>query len=64
MSKSETRQANIEKRNRRITEAFHSRFTYKPRPRLHTHECVISQLAEEFCLSMARIEDNIRIKVK
>ena len=58
-----TRQTNYDKRNRRIREAFAKRYTHLPRPRLYTREYVISQLAEEFCLSMARIEDIIRIKV-
>lgn len=59
-----TRQNNLDKRNRRIKDAFEKRYTHLPRPRLYTREYVISQLADEFCLSMARVEDIIRIKVK
>ncbi|MBU6122237.1 hypothetical protein [Hymenobacter siberiensis] len=57
MSKSETWLVNVQKRNERIRNAFHPRFTYKPRPLLHSRECAIAHLAEEFFLSIARIED-------
>ncbi|GAA4349919.1 hypothetical protein GCM10023185_07030 [Hymenobacter saemangeumensis] len=52
-----TRQANYDKRNRKIKDAFFKRYTNQPRPKIYTREYVISQLAEEFNLSMARIED-------
>lgn len=58
-----TRQANTEKRNRKMRDAFYNRYTNMPRPRLHSREYVISQLAEEFNLSMSRVEDILYIKV-
>ena len=57
-----TRQTNYDKRNRRIKEAFEKRFTRQARPRLYTREYVLAQLADEFCLSMATVEDLIRLK--
>jgi hypothetical protein len=52
-----TRQTNYDKRNGRIKDAFEARFTKQPKPRIYTREYIISQLAEEFCLSMSTIEN-------
>lgn len=52
-----TRQTNYDKRNRRIKDAFELRFTKQVKPRIYTRAYIISQLAEEFCLSMSTIED-------
>ena len=59
-----TRQTNTQKRHERIRQAFRDRFTNKPRPRLYSREYVISQLAEEHCLSMATVEGIIWTKEK
>lgn len=52
-----TRQNNYDKRNQRIRDAFEQRYTKQPKPRIYTREYIISQLAEEFCLSMSTIEN-------
>ncbi|MDO7877362.1 hypothetical protein Q5H93_21655 [Hymenobacter sp. ASUV-10] len=52
-----TRQANTENRNRKIRNAFYDRYTNKPRPRQFSREYVISQLAEEYNLSMTTVEN-------
>ena len=57
-----TRQTNYDKRNQRIRDAYYKRFTLQPKPRIYTREGIIAQLAEEYCLSMATVEDIIRIK--
>jgi hypothetical protein len=57
-----TRKTNFEKRNQRIKEAFRLRYTDAPRPRKYSREYVIACLAEEYCLSMERIEDIIYAK--
>ncbi|HEX8350418.1 MAG TPA: hypothetical protein VF598_10690 [Hymenobacter sp.] len=59
-----TRQTNTQKRHARIRAAFRDRYTNKPRPRLYSREYIISQLAEEYCLSMATIESIIWTKAK
>jgi hypothetical protein len=59
MSKALTRTQNTEKRNQRICDAFYERYTSQPRPKLYTREYVISQLAEEHCLSMGTVENII-----
>ena len=56
MSKALTRQQNTDKRNAKLRTAFYDRYINLPRPRLHSREYVISQLAEEYCLSMATVE--------
>ena len=58
------RQANLDKRNRKIRDAFYKRFTQQPRPRLYTREFVLSQLAEEHNLSMATVERLVMPKAK
>ncbi|MBO2009191.1 hypothetical protein [Hymenobacter negativus] len=57
-----TRKTNTQKRHDRIRQAFRERYTNKPRPRLYSREYVISQLADEFCLSMATVEGIIWTK--
>jgi|GEM_PF-2287279 len=54
-----TRQTNYDRRNQKLRDAFYTRYTNQPRPKIYTREYVISQLAEEFCLSMSRVEDII-----
>ena len=58
------RQTNTQKRHERIRAAFRERYTSRPRPRLHSREYVVAQLAEEFCLSEKTVEDIIWTKVK
>lgn len=53
------RSANLARRNEQICIAFRARYTAQPRPRKFTREYVIGQLANEFFLSVARIEDII-----
>ena len=48
---------NREKRNARIREAFRQQFTDAPRPRKHSREYVLAQLADDFCLAIATVED-------
>jgi hypothetical protein len=50
-----TRATNTDKRNQRIKDAFYTRYTKQARPRKHTREFVVSELAEEFCLSPATV---------
>ena len=50
------RLTNTAKRNQRLKDAFYARYTNQPRPRKHTREFVVSQLAEEFYLSPATVE--------
>lgn len=47
------------KRNGRIVAEFKRRYTDQPRPRKYTKEYIISQLADEFYLSMSTVEDII-----
>ncbi len=57
-----TRKNNTEKRNKKLRDAFYERYTNLPRPRKYSREYVISQLAEEFNLSMSRVEDILYAK--
>lgn len=57
-----TRQTNYDKRNRRLRDAYFTRFTQQPRPRIYTRTYILAQLAEDFCLSMATVEDILRGK--
>ena len=59
-----TRVSNTQKRHARIRLAFRERYTTKPRPRVHSREYVVAQLADEFALSPATIENIIWTKVK
>ena len=52
-----TRHTNTAKRHARIRAAFCERYTCAPRPRKFSREYVLAQLAEEFCLSMATVEN-------
>jgi predicted nuclease of restriction endonuclease-like RecB superfamily len=56
------RQQNRLRRNERIRQAFQQRYTDVPRPRKFSREYVLSKLADEFCLSVATIEDIIYAK--
>lgn len=56
------RQQNRLRRNERICNAFRLRYSEAPRPRKHSREYVLSQLADEYCLSIATIEDIIYAK--
>lgn len=58
------RQQNRLRRNERIRQAFQQRYTQAPRPRKFSREYVLAQLADEFCLSVATIEDILYAKVK
>ncbi|MCB2379819.1 hypothetical protein LGH70_19640 [Hymenobacter sp. BT635] len=53
------RKTNREKRNARIRAQFKKRYTDAPRPRKYSREYIISQLAEEYYLSMHTVEDII-----
>ena len=57
-----TRQQNRLRRNDRICLAFRQRFTDAPRPRKFSREYVLAQLADDFCLSVATIEDIVYAK--
>jgi hypothetical protein len=57
-----TRQANTDKRNQKLRDAFYNRFTNQPRPKRFTREYIISQLAEEFNLSMGSVENILYAK--
>jgi len=59
-----TRANNTEKRNQKIRDAFYTRYTNQPRPRKFAREHVVSQLAEEFFLSAATVEDILYAGVK
>lgn len=56
------RQQNRLRRNERIREAFRQRYTDAPRPRKFSREYILAQLADDFCLSVATIEDIIYAK--
>lgn len=56
------RQANRLRRNDRIRHAFRQRYTDAPRPRKFSREYVLAQLADEFCLAVATVEDIIYAK--
>lgn len=57
MSTASARVQNREKRDARIREAFRTQFTDAPRPRKHSREYVLAQLAGDFFLAVATIED-------
>lgn len=57
-----TRKTNTQKRHERIRAAYRKRYTDQSRPRLYTREYIISQLADEYCLSMATVEGIIWTK--
>lgn len=57
-----TRQQNRLRRNDRIRLTFRQRYTDAPRPRKFSREYIIAQLADDFCLSIATIEDIIYAK--
>ncbi len=50
------RTANLDKRNLAIRDAFYQRFTKQPRPRIYTREYILSQLAQEYHLSITTVE--------
>jgi len=52
-----TRATNTEKRNRKIIDAFYTRYTKQPRPKLYTREYIIDQLANEHNLSTGTVEN-------
>lgn len=55
-----TRQSNYDKRNARIKAGFEKRYIHQPKvngARIYTRAYIISELAEEFCLSMSTIEN-------
>jgi predicted nuclease of restriction endonuclease-like RecB superfamily len=56
------RQQNRLRRNERIRQAFRQRYSDAPRPRKFSREYVLAQLANEFCLSVATIEDILYAK--
>jgi hypothetical protein len=56
------RQQNREKRNERIRAAFAQRYLDAPRPRKHSREHVVAQLADEFFLTVATIEDILYVR--
>ena len=58
------RQQNRLRRNERIRQAFQQRYTQAPRPRKFSREYVLAQLADEYCLSVATIEDILYAKAK
>lgn len=51
-----TRADRTQRRNQKIRDAFYARYTNQPRPKKYTREYVVSQLAEEYDLSMATVE--------
>lgn len=51
------RQQNRLRRNERIRQAFQQKWTDAVRPRKCSREFVLAQLAEDFCLAVATIED-------
>jgi AraC-like DNA-binding protein len=57
-----TRQQNRLRRNDRIRQAFRQRYTDAARPRKFSREYVLAQLADDFCLSVATIEDIVYAK--
>ena len=56
------RQQNRLRRNERIRQSFRSRYTDAPRPRKFSREYVLAQLADDYCLAVATIEDIIYAK--
>jgi hypothetical protein len=56
------RQQNRLRRNERIRQAFRQRYTDVPRPRKFSREYILAQLADDFCLSVATIEDILYAK--
>jgi hypothetical protein len=60
--RAKTLKSNKDKRNTKIRDEFRQRFTDAKRPRVYSREYVISQLAQEYYLSMATIEDIIYTK--
>lgn len=56
------RQQNRLRRNERIRQGFRLRYLEASRPRKHSREYVLAQLADEFCLSVATIEDIVYAK--
>lgn len=59
MKPTQTRRDNTSKKHDRIRELYAKRWTNAPRPRKFSREYIIAQLAEEFYLSLKRIEDII-----
>ena len=57
------RQQNRLRRNERIRQTFRQRYTEAPRPRKFSREYVLAQLADDYCLAVATIEDIIYAKV-
>ena len=57
-----TRRLNTGKKHERIRALYATRWTNAPRPRKYSREYIIAQLAEEFFLSLKRIEDIIYTK--
>jgi hypothetical protein len=58
------RQKNRLRRNERIQQTFRQRYTEAPRPRKFSREYILAQLADEFCLAVATIEDILYAKSK
>lgn len=56
------RQQNRLRRNERIRQSFRQRYSDAPRPRKFSREYVLAQIANEFCLSVATIEDILYAK--
>lgn len=56
------RQQNRLRRNDRIRQAFRQRYTEAARPRKFSREYVLAQLADDFCLAVATIEDILYAK--
>ena len=56
------RQQNRLRRNERIRQAFRQRYTEAARPRKFSREYVLAQLADDFCLAVATIEDILYAK--
>lgn len=57
------RQKNRLRRNERIRQSFRQRYTEVPRPRKYSREYILAQIADEYCLAVATIEDIIYAKV-
>lgn len=51
-----TRVTNTAKRNQKLKESFHARYLSQPRPRKHTREYVVGELAGEYFLSVSTVE--------
>ncbi len=61
------RQANLEKRNLAIRDAFYKRFTIQPKVngvRIYTREGILAALALEYHLSMTTVERIVAPKAK